>query len=112
MQFLGLDGGALSIIGTAFSYKGAFPTNLFWTQRVADGSWTLQFGQNDVTDFVDIYGAVSPNSPFQNPAFSTNPTIHTPNPCLGVSGGARLVGSKQMATLLPGQSIQRNSRSL
>ncbi len=89
-QFLGLDGGALSITGTAFNDNGTLLTNLFWTQRAADGSWTLQFGQIDVTDFVDIYGAVSPYTAFQNLAFNTNPTINTPNPGLGIAGGARL----------------------
>nr|WP_324292394.1 carbohydrate porin [uncultured Ruegeria sp.] len=64
-------------------------TNLFWTQRAADGSWTLQFGQIDATDFVDIYGAVSPYTAFQNLAFNTNPTINTPNPGVGIVGGAR-----------------------
>lgn len=59
-QFLGLDGGALSITGTAFNDNGLLLTNLFWTQRAENGSWTLQVGQIDVTDFVDIYGLVSP----------------------------------------------------
>lgn len=89
-QFLGLDGGALSITGTAFNDNGAMLTNLFWTQRAQDGSWTLQFGQLDVTDFLDIYGAVSPYSAFQNLAFNTNPTINVPNPGLGIAGGLKL----------------------
>lgn len=89
-QFLGLDGGALSITGTAFNDNGAMLTNLFWTQRAASGAWTLQFGQIDVTDFVDVYGAVSPYTAFQNLAFNTNPTINTPNPGPGIAGGARL----------------------
>lgn len=89
-QFLGLDGGALSITGTAFNDNGAMLTNMFWTQRAADGTWTLQFGQIDVTDFLDIYGAVSPYSAFQNLAFNTNPTINTPNPGLGIAGGLKL----------------------
>lgn len=89
-QFLGLDGGALSITGTAFNDNGAMLTNLFWTQRADYGSWTLQFGQIDVTDFLDIYGAVSPYSAFQNLAFNTNPTINTPNPGLGIAGGLKL----------------------
>ncbi len=89
-QFLGLDGGALSITGTAFNDNGLLLTNLFWNQRAADGSWTLQFGQIDVTDFVDIYGLVSPYSGFQNLSFNTNPTINTPNQGLGIAGGVRL----------------------
>ena len=89
-QFLGLNGGALSITGTAFNDNGAMLTNLFWTQRAADGSWTLQFGQIDVTDFVDVYGLVSPYTGFQNLAFNTNPTINAPNPGLGIAGGVKL----------------------
>ncbi|WP_170546390.1 carbohydrate porin [Ruegeria arenilitoris] len=89
-QFLGLDGGALSITGTAFNDNGLLLTNLFWTQRAGDGSWTLQIGQIDVTDFVDIYGLVSPYSSFQNLSFNTNPTINTPNQGLGIAGGLKL----------------------
>lgn len=89
-QFLGLDGGALSITGTAFNDNGTLLTNLFWTQRAANGNWTLQIGQIDVTDFVDVYGLVSPYTGFQNLAFNTNPTINAPNPGLGVAGGLKL----------------------
>ena len=89
-QNLGFDGGALSIPGTAFNDNGTLLTNLFWTQRAADGSWTLQLGQIDVTDFVDIYGLVSPYTAFQNLAFNTNPTINAPNPGIAIAGGAKL----------------------
>ncbi|MBO9446925.1 carbohydrate porin [Ruegeria sp. R14_0] len=89
-QFLGLNGGALSITGTAFNDSGLLLSNLFWTQRASNGAWTLQIGQIDVTDFVDIYGLVSPYSGFQNLAFNTNPTINTPNQGLGIAGGLKL----------------------
>ncbi len=89
-QFLGLDGGALSITGTAFNDSETLLTNLFWTQRDPEGRWTFQIGQIDVTDFLDLYGAVSPYTAFQNLAFNTNPTINTPNPGLGVAGGLAL----------------------
>ena len=89
-QFFGLDGGALSITGTAFNDNGLLLTNLFWTQRAENGSWTLQVGQIDVTDFVDIYGLVSPYSGFQNLSFNTNPTLNAPNPGLGIAGGLKL----------------------
>lgn len=89
-QFFGFDGGALSVTGTAFNDNGTMLTNLYWTQRAQDGSWTLQFGQIDVTDFVDVYGLVSPYTGFQNLAFNTNPTINAPNPGLGVAGGVKL----------------------
>ena len=89
-QFLGLDGGAVSITGTAFNDNDTMLTNLFWTQRSEDGAWTLQVGQIDVTDFLDIYGMVSPYTSFQNLAFNTNPTINAPNPGLGIAGGLKL----------------------
>ena len=89
-QFLGLDGNALAITGTAFNDTRTILTNLFWTQRAADGSWTFQIGQLDVTDFVDVYGLVSPYTAFQNLSFNTNPTINAPNQGLGLAGGARL----------------------
>lgn len=89
-QFLGLDSGALAITGTAFNDNQTLLTNLFWTQRSENGSWTFQVGQLDVTDFLDIYGLVSPYTSFQNLAFNTNPTINAPNPGLGIAGGLRL----------------------
>ncbi|MEM0947346.1 MAG: carbohydrate porin [Pseudomonadota bacterium] len=89
-QFFGFDTGALSITGTAFNDIGGALTNLFWTERAADGSWTIQVGQIDVTDFVDVYGLVSPYTAFQNLAFNTNPTINMPNAGLGIAGGAML----------------------
>lgn len=89
-QFFGFDSGAQSITGTAFNDMQLALTNLFWTQRAEDRSWTVQAGQIDVTDFVDIYGLVSPYTAFQNLAFNTNPTINAPNPGLGVAGGVKL----------------------
>lgn len=89
-QDYGLNTGALSITGTAFNENSLLLTNLFWTQRDPEGAWTVQVGQIDVTDFLDIYGLVSPYTAFQNLAFNTNPTINAPNPGLGLAGGVRL----------------------
>lgn len=89
-QFYGFNSGALSITGTAFNDNGEMLTNLFWTQRDPEGRWTIQIGQIDVTDFVDVYGLVSPYTAFQNLAFNTNPTINAPNPGLGIAAGAKL----------------------
>lgn len=89
-QNFGFDSGALSITGTAFNDNGALLTNLFWTFRDPRGRFTLQAGQIDVTDFLDIYGLVSPYTAFQNLAFNTNPTINAPNPGLGVAAGMRI----------------------
>ncbi|QDG79708.1 carbohydrate porin [Labrenzia sp. PHM005] len=89
-QFFGFDSGAQSITGTAFNDIQLALTNLFWTQRAEGGAWVLQAGQLDVTDFVDVYGLVSPYTAFQNLAFNTNPTINAPNQGLGIAGGVRL----------------------
>lgn len=89
-QFFGFDSGAQSITGTAFNDIQLALTNLFWTQRGPNRIWTVQAGQIDVTDFVDVYGLVSPYTAFQNLAFNTNPTINAPNPGLAIAGGVRL----------------------
>lgn len=89
-QFFGFDSGALSITGTAFNDSETILTNLFWTQRDREGRWTIQLGQIDVTDFLDVYGLVSPYTAFQNLAFNTNPTINAPNPGLGIAAGAKI----------------------
>ena len=89
-QFFGFESGALSITGTAFNDSGTLLTNLFWTQRDPERDWTFQLGQMDVTDFVDLYGLVSPYTAFQNLSFNTNPTLNAPNPGLGMAGGLRL----------------------
>lgn len=89
-QDFGFENGALSITGTAFSDIDTALTNLFYTYRDSQGRFTLQLGQLDVTDFLDVYGLVSPYTSFQNLAFNTNPTINAPNPGLGLAAGARL----------------------
>jgi len=89
-QNLGFAAGATFMPGTAFNDSGTLLTNLFWTQRAPEGGWSFQAGQIDVTDFLDIYGAVSPYSAFQNLSFNTNPTINAPNPGLGLAGGVWL----------------------
>ncbi len=89
-QNLGFAAGASFMPGTAFNDNGTLLTNLFWTQRAPEGGWSFQVGQIDVTDFLDIYGAVSPYSAFQNLSFNTNPTINAPSPGLGLAGGVWL----------------------
>ncbi len=89
-QDLGLAVGALSFTGTAFNDKGALLTNLYWTERASDGAWTFQIGQIDVTDFLNVYGLVSPYTAFQNLAFNTGSTVNPPDPGLGIAGGVRL----------------------
>jgi porin len=82
-QFLGLDGGALSITGTAFNDSDTILTNLFWNQRDPEGRWTFQIGQIDVTDFVDLYGAVSPYTAFPEPRVQHQPDDQRAEPRAG-----------------------------
>jgi len=42
-------------------------------------------GRIDVTDFIDVYAMINPQTHFVNLAFSTNPTIAAPNQGMGVA---------------------------
>jgi porin len=63
-------------------------TNLYWQQRLADGRVAFVVGKVDPTDYLDIYGLINPLTAFSNLAFSTNPTISSPNQGLGAAAGA------------------------
>jgi porin len=90
-QNLGFAAGAVSITGTMFSdYNGWGLTNLYWQQKLADGRLSFVIGQVDATDYLDMYGLINPLTAFQNLAFSTNPTIASPNQGLGAAAGAYL----------------------
>ncbi len=91
-QDLGIRGiGAASIVGTQFSDKGWILTNLFWQQALNDGRFKYVVGQIDNTDFMDVYGMISPQTSFMNLSFSTNPTIGTPDQGFG-GGLGTLIG--------------------
>jgi porin len=75
--------------GVPFNDAGWILTNLFWKQKVGDRV-TLQFGQVDATDYLDLYGLVNPWTQFTNLAFLTNPTIPAPNQGLGAALGVTL----------------------
>jgi porin len=92
-QAAGIAAGSTLPTGTAFSNSQNLLTNLFLQQRLLDGKMNVQVGMIDVTDFVDIYGAVSPWLHFQNLAFLTSPAIAAPNQGLGIAGGAMLTSN-------------------
>lgn len=72
---------------------GGFRTqNLYWRQRFGGGRYAAIGGFIDVTDFVDLYGMVSPWLHFTNFVFSTgSATIDLPNDSgLGIGFGAML----------------------
>ncbi len=92
-QDLGFGIGYGGITAAAFSdyrNEGWGLTNLFWQQRIAEGRISAVVGLVDSTDYIDIYGLVSPWLHFTNLAFSTNPTIAAPNQGIGVALGAKL----------------------
>lgn len=90
-QDLGIQGiGAASITATQFSDKGWILTNLYWQHKMNDGKFAYVAGQIDNTDFMDMYGAINPQSAFMNLNFSTNPTIGLADQGFGIGGGAFL----------------------
>jgi porin len=87
-----LDLGYVGLIGPPFNDDGFRIQNFYWKQKFGDGRYSLVAGTIDVTDFLDVYGMVSPWLHFSNFAFSTgSATIDTPNDGgLGVGFAAML----------------------
>jgi porin len=92
-QGAGIAAGSTLPTGTAFSNTQNLLTNLFLQQRLMDGRFTVMGGMIDVTDFVDVYGLISPWQHFQNLAFLTSPAISAPNQGLGIAAGAMLTSN-------------------
>lgn len=92
-QGAGIAAGSTLPTGTAFSNTNTLLTNLFFQQRLAGGKMTFQAGMIDVTDFIDVYGMISPWMHFQNLAFLTSPAIAVPNQGMAVAGGAMLTSN-------------------
>jgi porin len=82
-QDFGFAIGAVAITGTQFSDNDWSLTNLYWQQKLGSGRFNFVLGQVDATDYLDVYGLINPQTAFQNLAFSTNPTIASPNQGLG-----------------------------
>ena len=75
-----LDLGYVGLIAPPFNDDGFRIQNFYWRQRFADGRFSVLAGTIDVTDFLDLYGMVSPWLHFNNFAFSTgSATLDTPN---------------------------------
>lgn len=81
---LGLQSGSAVLTGTTFNDFHLSVTQLFWKQYLWDKRLAVAVGRMDVTDFVDVYAMMNPQTHFLNLAFSTNPTIAVPNQGLGV----------------------------
>jgi porin len=75
-----LDLGYVGLVGPPFNDDGFRIQNLYWKQRFGDGRYSLVAGTIDVTDFLDVYGMISPWLHFSNFAFSTgSAAIDLPN---------------------------------
>jgi porin len=87
-----LDLGYVGLIGPPYNSDGFRIQNFYWKQRFAGGKMSLMAGTIDVTDFLDVYGMVSPWLHFSNFAFSTgSASIDLPNDGgLGVGFGAMI----------------------
>lgn len=86
------DLGYLGLIDPPFNDQGARTTNFYWRQRMAQGRFTVLAGFLDVTDYLDLYGMVSPWLHFTNFVFSTGgATIDLPQEAaFGVGFGGML----------------------
>jgi len=84
--------GYLGLFNPPFNDNGFRTQNMYWKQKLAGGKATVVGGFLDVTDFLDIYGMVSPWLHFTNFAFSTgSATIDLPNDAgLGIAAGTML----------------------
>ena len=75
-----LDLGYIGLIGPPFNDTGFRVQNMFWRQRFAEGRYAMTVGTIDPTDFLDLYGLVSPWLHFSNFAFATGgAAIDLPN---------------------------------
>jgi len=84
-QDLGFETGYAGLTAVPFSDIGWALTNLFWNQHFLENRVGFVTGVVDSTDYVDVYGLVSPWTDFSNLAFSTDPTIPAPNQGLGAA---------------------------
>jgi len=84
--------GYLGLMNPPFNDTGFRTQNLFWKQGFGEGRFSFIAGFIDVTDFLDLYGMVSPWLHFTNFVFSTgSSTIDLPNDAgLGFGFGAML----------------------
>ncbi|NIS80947.1 MAG: porin [Anaerolineales bacterium] len=87
-QDLGFEVGYFGLTSGPFSDFGWGMTNLYWQQKFREGRLNFIAGVVDPTDYVDIYGLVSPWTAFSNLVFLTDPTIPVPNQGLSAAFGA------------------------
>jgi len=92
-QSFGFDQGYIGLIEPPFSDEGGRWTNLFWRQRLNDGTATITAGLLDATDYLNLYSLTSPWTGFMNFAFSTgSQTMFIPNDATTGIAGATMLG--------------------
>ena len=96
-QQLSSEIGYAGLTSVVFSDAGTILTNLYWQHTTQDNQLAFVAGILDVTDYVAVYGLVSPWTNFINLAFSTDPTISVPNQ--GVGAAVRVMLFKNMYLL-------------
>lgn len=89
-QQLGSEIGYAGLTAIPFSDAGTLLTNLFWSQSFNNNRLAFVAGVVDTTDYVSVYGLVSPWTDFSNLVFSTDPTIPAPNQGLGAATSVRI----------------------
>jgi porin len=82
--------GYAGLTAITFSDAGWLLTNLYWYQQLWSGRLAFVLGIVDTTDYVDLYGLVSPWADFNNFAFSNGPTMAAPSQGFGVAARGRL----------------------
>lgn len=88
----GFDQSYVGLLNGPFSDQGFRLTNLYWKQRLLEGSATVTVGFLDTTDYVDAYALANPWTHFGNLVFSTGAgAIGLPDDgTLGIAAGVFL----------------------
>jgi porin len=84
-QALASQIGYAGLTASTFSNAGWLLTNLFWRQSFDSNRWAMVAGIVDTTDYVNVYGLVSPWTDFSNQAFSNFSAIPAPDQGLGAA---------------------------
>jgi porin len=84
--------GYIGLLAPPFNDQDFRTQNFYWRQRLNQGKFSFVAGFLDATDFLDLYGMVSPWLHFTNFVFSTgSATLDVPNDAgLGAGFGAML----------------------
>lgn len=84
-QQLGPEVGYAGLLASTYSDAGWMLSNLYWKQQLWNNRVAFSVGLVDYTDYVDMYGLISPWTDFGNLVFANNPTIPALNQGLGAA---------------------------